>query len=147
MVQKSLITIHIFQLFLILDYKGYVLAFFKFIEKSCPLWKLNEYWSNSFTSFISSEVLCIHFFVFVIDKHIGYQCFFDIYIDYIDCFFRRMGLLLFNSDINEFQIFLNDTYLETLKKKRRKKQGFTILVNIFVCEALFDFKTNFFSIA
>ena len=27
--------------------------------------------------------------------------------------FRRMVLLLFNSDINEFQKFLNHTYLET----------------------------------
>ena len=94
------------------------IVFFKLIEESCHLWKLDEYWSNCFTSFMSSEVFHIHFFVFVIGKLIRYQYFFDIYIAYIDCFLRKMELVLFNSNMKNskipqsfFQITLRKKYL------------------------------------
>ena len=99
------------------------IVFFKLFEESCHLWKLDEYWSNCFTSFISSEVFHIHFFVFVIGKLIVYQYFFDIYIAYIDCFLRKMELV--SIPTWKIQKFLNHFFKSHLEKNifQKDKKG------------------------
>ena len=68
----------------------------------------------TFVSFISYEVLCIYFFVCVKGKLIRYRYFFDTHV--IDCFLRKMNLLLFNFITTDFQELLYDLLYHTQEK-------------------------------
>ena len=90
----------------------------------------------TFVSFISCEILCIYFFVCVKGKLIRYRYFFDTHV--IDCFLRKMNLLLFNFITIDFQELLYDLLYHTQEKNvfYRERDStdffFFFFLNIFV---------------
>ena len=94
----------------------------------------------TFVSFISYEILCIYFFVCVKGKLIRYRYFFDTHV--IDCFLRKMNLLLFNFITIDFQELLYDLlyhtqeknvfYRERERERERERAQIFFFLNIFV---------------
>ena len=94
----------------------------------------------TFVSFISYEVLFIYFFVCVKGKLIRYRYFFDTHV--IDCFLRKMNLLLFNFITIDFQELLYDLlyhtqeknvfYRERERERERERAQIFFFLNIFV---------------
>ena len=105
----------------------------------------------TFVSFISYEVLFIYFFVCVKGKLIRYRYFFDTHV--IDCFLRKMNLLLFNFITIDFQELLYDLLYHTQEKnvfyrereRERERESTDFFFFEYFCLCVNDLgPTNFF---